>query len=93
METTIEQMLEKTTHNYPHHPMVVWDDQTITYQEVQLRSDDLAIGLLDIGIKKGDAVTTWTSNIPEWILMFFALAKIGAINVPANTRFKTSEIE
>jgi fatty-acyl-CoA synthase len=57
------------------------------------RVNSLAKGLFEIGIKKGDKVSLWMSNRPEWMIAKFAIAKIGAILVPINTRYKTYELE
>ena len=52
-----------------------------------------AKGLLSIGVQKGDKVSLWMSNRPEWMITKFAIAKIGAILVTINTRYKTHELE
>jgi fatty-acyl-CoA synthase len=56
-------------------------------------TDTLAKGLLSIGVKKGDKVALWLNNRPEWIFFYFAIAKIGAVIVPVNTRFKMNDLE
>lgn len=63
-------------------------DEGRTYGEVNRESDVLAAGLQSIGVKKGDRVAVILPNCLEYITAIFALAKIGAIQVPINTYLK-----
>jgi fatty-acyl-CoA synthase len=53
----------------------------------------IARGLVAIGVRPGDRVAVWATNVPEWIVLQFALAKIGAILVTVNTSLRGAEIE
>ena len=53
----------------------------------------IARGLIASGIERGDRVAVWATNVPEWIVLQFALAKIGAILVTVNTSLRAREIE
>ncbi len=53
----------------------------------------LAQGLLALGVAAGEHVALWMANVPEAALAQFALAKLGAVMVPLNTRFKKGELE
>ena len=53
----------------------------------------IARGLIARGVKPGDRVAVWATNVPEWIVLQFALAKIGAILVTVNTALRAHEIE
>src|SRR5262249_20604262 len=53
----------------------------------------VARGLIGIGVEKGDRVAVWATNVPEWIILQFALAKIGAILVTVNTSLRSHELE
>jgi fatty-acyl-CoA synthase len=55
--------------------------------------DALALGLLELGIAKGDRVGIWAPNCPEWTLTQYATAKIGAILVNINPAYRTRELE
>ena len=46
-----------------------------------------------LGIKKGDHIAVWAYNVPEWVYLQFASAKIGAILVTVNTYYKSHELE
>jgi len=53
----------------------------------------VARGLLRAGVQKGERVVVWATNVPEWTILQFAIAKVGAILVTANTALKSKEIE
>ncbi len=53
----------------------------------------MAKGLLKLGIRKGDNISIWAYNVPEWVILQFASAKIGAILVTVNTSYKSVELE
>ena len=55
--------------------------------------DEVAAGLLALGVKRGDRVGVWGPNIPEWSLLQFATARIGAIQVNLNPLYKSAELE
>lgn len=93
IENTLGNQLDKTASTYPDNEAIIFEDQRISYRELQKRVDQLAKGLLALGIQKGDKVALWISNRPEFIFAKFAIAKIGAVMVPLNTRYKSHEIE
>jgi fatty-acyl-CoA synthase len=63
-----------------------------TYAELNTDVDTLALGLLDLGIDKGDRVGIWAPNCPEWTLVQLATAKIGAVLVTINPAYRTHEL-
>ena len=64
-----------------------------SFAEIARRVDEAAKGLIALGVAPGDKVCLWLNNCPEWIHLLFAVARIGAVLVPANTRFRTGDIE
>ena len=63
-----------------------------TYAELDADVDSLALGLLDLGVEKGERVGLWAPNCAEWTLVQFATAKIGAILVNINPAYRTHEL-
>jgi fatty-acyl-CoA synthase len=55
--------------------------------------NQVAKGLLRLGIKKGDHLSIWAYNVPEWVILQFATAKIGAVLVTVNTSYKSAELK
>ncbi|MEU1275482.1 AMP-binding protein [Streptomyces sp. NPDC005799] len=64
-----------------------------TYGELAADVDALALGLLGLGIGKGDRVGIWAPNCAEWTLTQYATAKIGAILVTINPAYRSHELE
>ncbi|MEU0898677.1 AMP-binding protein [Streptomyces massasporeus] len=64
-----------------------------TYAEFGTAVDDLASALHACGVAKGDRVGIWAVNCPEWVLVQYATARIGAIMVNINPAYRTHEVE
>ena len=95
LEMTIGDMLRKQAREYPDHDGLVapYCGVRYTYRELDEITDVLARGLMAMGIKKGDKVSIWATNYPEWVLTQFATAKMGAVMVTVNTAYKQFELE
>lgn len=95
MEVTMGQLLDIQAQSYPEHEAVVYPFEGIrwTYSEFRHRVNQIARGMLKMGIEKGDHVAIWATNVPEWLLAQFATAKIGAVLVTVNTNYKMFELE
>lgn len=95
MEITMGQLLDMQAERYPNHEAVVYPFENVrwTYSEFCDRVNRIARGLIRIGVKKGQHVAVWATNVPEWLLAQFALAKVGAVLVTVNTNYKIFELE
>ncbi|MGH9173852.1 MAG: AMP-binding protein, partial [Vicinamibacterales bacterium] len=65
----------------------------LTFRQLEDQARRLARGLMAHGVTRGDRVAVWATNVPEWVVLQFALAKIGAILVTVNTALRAQEIE
>jgi fatty-acyl-CoA synthase len=92
---TLGQVLERQVATYGSQPFIVFPDRNLrlSYAEFNRRVDRLACGLFAIGIRKGDHIGVWATNVPDWLTYFFAASKIGAITVTVNTAYRTRELE
>jgi fatty-acyl-CoA synthase len=63
-----------------------------TYNELDVEVDELALGLLELGIENGDRVGIWAPNCAEWVLLQYATAKVGAILVNVNPAYRSHEL-
>ncbi len=95
LDYTLGQILEKWAFETPDQEFIVYPDRDLrfTYAQFNERADQLAKGLLYIGVKPGDKVGIWAKNVPDWTTLMFATAKIGAVLVTINTNYKLAEIE
>jgi len=95
VEITMGELLKKTASAYPDNDALVYPATALrmTYSQFQKACIDVAKGLMALGVKKGDHVSVWTTNIPEWVELQFALGMVGAVLVTVNTNYKSSELE
>ena len=93
MKTTIGKLLEDRAKEYPDKDAVVFNDRRISYKELNEEAERLAYFLKKRGVGKGDKVAIWLTNLPEWVVAWFAIPKIGAVVVPTDPWYKASEIE
>jgi len=86
------EMLTRTAERYPEHVAVVFKDVNLTYRELDALVNSFANALLDLGIRKGQTVSLFMSNRPEYVISWFAIARIGAIASPMNPSYKEREV-
>ncbi|MBN2159140.1 MAG: acyl--CoA ligase [Spirochaetes bacterium] len=84
--------LEKHARDDPAAEAIVFRGQRISYGEYNRRSERIAAGLLKAGIARGDRIGIYMSGRPEYLDIYMAAAKIGAIAVPLSRRFTPPEI-
>ena len=94
-ERTLGEWLEYWAETTPDKEYIVYSDRDLrfTWKVFNQRVDNLAKGLLAIGVKKGSNVGIWATNVPDWLTFLYATAKIGAVLVTVNTNYKQSELE
>jgi fatty-acyl-CoA synthase len=92
---TLGQVLECKVARHPDKEFMIYPDRDLrfTYAEFNRRVNRLAKGLLAIGLKKGDHLGIWATNVPDWLTFLFATAKIGVIAVTVNTAYRLHELE
>ena len=64
-----------------------------TFAALEREARTIARGLIAAGVEPGERVVLWATNVPEWVVLQFALAKIGAVLVTANTSLRASDIK
>jgi fatty-acyl-CoA synthase len=94
-DRTLGQWLEHWAETTPDKEYIVYSDRNLrfTWKQFNERVDHLANGLLSIGVDRGSHVGIWAANVPDWLTLLYACAKIGAIYVTVNTNYKQSELE
>ena len=95
IELTLSQLLREKTQKNPKQEFMVYADRDLrfTYEQFDKRVDDMACGLYAIGVRKGDNVGIWATNVPDWLTYMFACARLGAVAVTVNTSYKLHELE
>lgn len=94
-ERTIGEWLEYWAEKTPEKEYIVYSDRDLrfTWKEFDERVNNMAKGLLAIGVKPGSHVGIWATNVPDWLTFLYAGAKIGAVLVTINTNYKQHELE
>ncbi len=92
---TLGAQLEKVAEMYPNDIAVKYTDRDYkrTWKEFDEETTRVAKSFLRMGVKKGDHIAIWATNIPEWLITLFATAKIGGVLVTVNTNYKVFELE
>jgi fatty-acyl-CoA synthase len=91
---TISQVLAETSRKFPGHEALVFPQSglRISYTELAAEVRDVAKGLLALGIKPGEHVGIWATNLPEWTLLQLGAASIGAVLVTINPAYRPLEL-
>ena len=94
-EYTLGQLLDQTIARCGENDAVVYADRDyrLTWYEFGEEVDRLARGLMALGVKRGEKIALWATNVPHWVVLMFAAAKIGAILLPLNTNYKEHEMD
>ncbi len=94
-EITMGELLDTMAETFPDQPCAAYTDRPYrkTYAEFRDICNQVAKGFMAMGVKKGDHVAIWATNVPEWLMLMWATAKIGAVMVTVNTAYKFFELE
>src|SRR5712692_3592309 len=86
-DVCVGELLALLASDYPQNEALIYPERGLRYDfsELEWLTRKIAKGLLSLGVEAGDRVALWAPNIPEWVVLQFALAKIGAVLVTVNT--------
>ncbi len=95
IDATFSEVLDTMAEKYPDQYAFKYPtlDYTRTYEQFRRDVDECAAALISIGVKAGDHVAVWATNVPQWFITFWATTKIGAVLVTVNTAYRIHEIE
>ena len=95
IDLTFPQVLDRVVEEFPDQYAFRYTtcDYTRTYSEFRDDVDEFARALIALGVKPGDHVAIWATNVPQWFITFWATVKIGAVLVTVNTAYKIYEVE
>ena len=94
-EITLGRMLDETVDKWPNRDAVVYVDRglRLTWRQFSDLVDEVAMGLMALGVQRGEKVALWANNVPHWVVLQFATAKIGAVLLTVNTHYRRAELE
>ncbi len=95
IDKTFSEVLDTMADTFPDQRAIRYTtlDYTRTYSEFRDDVDTFARSLIALGVKTGDHVAVWATNVPQWYIAFWATTKIGAVLVTVNTDYKIHEAE
>jgi len=88
-----DRMLADTARRVPENVAVVSGDVSLTYRELEALTNRFARALARLGVRTGDRVCLLTPNCPEYVVAFYAIARVGAVVSPMNPSYREREIE
>ena len=89
----IAQNIERAQRLFPDKPALIFENKSLTYCELDEMSNQVANGLSDLGISRGDRVALFLPNIPSFVTTYFGIQKIGAVAVAMNSALKARETQ
>jgi Acyl-CoA synthetases (AMP-forming)/AMP-acid ligases II len=89
------QQLRDVAAKYPDNDAVVYVDRDFrqTWREFDKSVDEMAKGLMALGVKRGEKVAIWATNVPHWVTLMLAVARIGGIYLTINTNYRDHELD
>lgn len=95
LDCTVGGLLDQMAYRYPDNDALVYVERGLrySYRDFNDVCRKVAKGLISLGVKKGDHLSIWANNVPEWVILQFASAKIGAVLVTINTSYRSAELE
>ncbi|MBI1762668.1 MAG: AMP-binding protein [Acidobacteria bacterium] len=94
-DVTVGALLTRLAASIPDNEALVYTDRNLrlTFAQLEAEARLIARGLLASGVERGERVALWATNVPEWVVLQFALAKIGAVLVTVNTSLRAQEMD
>jgi fatty-acyl-CoA synthase len=92
---TIGQVIQEAALNYPENPALIQPEFKLrqNYRDFYASCRETAKGLMAMGVGRGDKISVWTTNIPQWVYLQFSLGMIGGILVTVNTNYQSHELQ
>lgn len=92
MSFNLAAILRESTRLAPEQPAIITTAGTLSYAELDARSDAVAAGLIAAGLRPGDTVLLQLPNVPEFVMALHGILKAGGVAIPANTLYKAGEL-
>src|SRR6266567_9170142 len=91
---TIGAVLSKTAGHYAERDAIIFSQCNVrmNYAEFLAAVQDVAKGLLALGIKPGEHIGIWATNIPQWVLLQYGAASVGIVLVTINPAYRPFEL-
>ncbi|NEP00062.1 MAG: long-chain fatty acid--CoA ligase [Symploca sp. SIO2E9] len=84
--------IENATRLFPNKTALIFEDKSFSYKQLEQMANRIANGLQGLGIHRGDRVALFLPNIPEFLISYLGMLKLGAVAVSVNAMLKSSEV-
>jgi len=92
-DLSLGEFFDRQANKLPAQKALITPDQgDFTFGALKDISDQLAQGMMSVGIKRGDKIGVWAHNIPEWVFLFLGISKLGAVMVPINPNARSRDL-
>jgi len=92
-DLSLGEFFDRQADKRPAQKALITPDQgDFTFGALKDISDQSAQAMMSIGVKRGDKVGVWAHNIPEWVFLFLAISKLGAVMVPINPNARSRDV-
>lgn len=92
-QKTLIEVMEETSKKFADDTVIIFKNRKITYQELREATHRFATALQTLGVKKGDRVAIHLPNMPQFMITYYAVLKVGAIVVPCNPVYTAREMK
>ncbi len=89
----LRELVVSQAEKYKDKVFLYWKDITVSYTQLNELTNKVANFLYDLGIRKGDKVSVYLPNMPEYVYLYLGIPKIGAVTGPVNSLFKPREVK
>jgi crotonobetaine/carnitine-CoA ligase len=90
---TLGRLLEEKAHKNRGKVFLLFEGEKVTFDQINEMANRVANGLLNLGIKKGDKIAIMLPNCPDYLYLWFGIAKMGGVMVPLNVSWKGELLE
>jgi len=89
----LRELVQNQANKFEDKIFIYWEDTTISYSQLNDLTNKVANLLYNLGIRKGDRVSVYLPNMPEYVYLYLGIPKIGAVTGPVNALFKAREVK
>jgi long-chain acyl-CoA synthetase len=89
----LRELVQNQANKFEDKIFMYWEDTTISYSQLNDLTNKVANLLYNLGIRKGDKVSVYLPNMPEYVYLYLGIPKIGAVTGPVNALFKAREVK
>ncbi len=92
-QVPLQEILHKTAKSFPEKTAIIYGEKQFIYSQLDVLSSRFANALATVGVKKGDRIALFLPNIPQFIIAYFGILKVGAVISAISPLHREREVE